>query len=527
MRQSKIAMRNSLAGFLNQAIAIPVGIFLFPFLADRIGDEAYGIYLLALSVIGVLEVLRSPMARTCMVTVAHDTELGNEDRINRTVSAAILFGLVVGVVAFVGLAVGSEWIYRLMDIPESLHAQAVTVLILAGGVILAGFPLFALQGVLWGHQRHDIGYGISAGMQIVRLVVLIAIFLAGYPSVIVLMVVTGVCHVGGAALQAAMARRMHPSLKIRLRTVTKADFAPLATFGTLLLVTQLLTILDVHAARWVSGKALGAEYVTYLYMATMVVHLVYQMAMQVTVVLAPIAARFKALDDTKQQLALVQRGGRYAVVMSAAALVGVLPMMHIFLKVWRGPEYIWLAPYAVVLGCVVVVTASSSASYQVLQGLGDARSPLVSMIVAVVAGFATMGVGLLVFDLGFAALIAALCVGQVLRWLLMTGMALRKLGGSWRSMAWQAYAHPLLAAVPAVAVAFGLQWWLQPAGWLRLIVVLVVSTGVYFIAMLPMLTRAEWQLLRDTQQSVRRVLKRWFHKGGLQGDNHADDPDRR
>jgi len=81
--------------------------------------------------------------------------------------------------------------------------------------------------------------------------------------------------------------------------------------------------------------------------------------------------------------------------------------------------------------------------------------------------------------------------------------------------------------VPAVAVAFGLQWWLQPAGWLRLIVVLVVSTGVYFIAMLPMLTRAEWQLLRDTQQSVRRVLKRWFHKGGLQGDNHADDPDRR
>ena len=527
MRQSKIAMRNSLAGFLNQAIAIPVGIFLFPFLADRIGDEAYGIYLLALSVIGVLEVLRSPMARTCMVTVAHDTELGNEDRINRTVSAAILFGLVVGVVAFVGLAVGSEWIYRLMDIPESLHAQAVTVLILAGGVILAGFPLFALQGVLWGHQRHDIGYGISAGMQIVRLVVLIAIFLAGYPSVIVLMVVTGVCHVGGAALQAAMARRMHPSLKIRLRTVTKADFAPLATFGTLLLVTQLLTILDVHAARWVSGKALGAEYVTYLYMATMVVHLVYQMAMQVTVVLAPIAARFKALDDTKQQLALVQRGGRYAVVMSAAALVGVLPMMHIFLKVWRGPEYTWLAPYAVVLGCVVVVTASSSASYQVLQGLGDARSPLVSMIVAVVAGFATMGVGLLVFDLGFAALIAALCVGQVLRWLLMTGMALRKLGGSWRSMAWQAYAHPLLAAVPAVAVAFGLQWWLQPAGWLRLIVVLVVSTGVYFIAMLPMLTRAEWQLLRDTQQSVRRVLKRWFHKSGLQGDNHADDPDRR
>ena len=192
------------------------------------------------------------------------------------------------------------------------------------------------------------------------------------------------------------------------------------------------------------------------------------------------------------------------------------------LKVWRGPEYTWLAPYAVVLGCVVVVTASSSSSKQVLQGQGDARSPLVSMIVAVVGGFTTMGVGLLVF-----ALIAGLCVGQVLRWLLMTGIALRRVGGSWRSMAWQAYAQPLLAAAPAVAVAFGLKWWLEPDGWLRLIVVLVVSTGVYLTAMLPMLTRAEWWLLRDTQQSVRRVLKRWFHKSGSKGDSHADDPDRR
>ena len=527
MRESKIAMRNSLVGFLNQAIAIPLGIFLFPFLADRIGDEAYGVYLLALSIIGTVAVLRSPMARTCLVTVAEGHELGDEERINRTVSAAILFGMVVAVVAFAGVAAGSEWIYRFMEIPASLHGQAIAVLVLAAVVILLVCPLFPMQGVLWGRQRYDIGYGITAMLQLLRAGVLVTMFLLGYTSVVVLMLVTGAEQVGGVVWMSLAARRVHPSLQIRLRKVAKSDFAPLATFGSMLLLTQILVIVNNQGAQWIGGKVLGVEYVTYLYMVMMIVHLVSRLVMQITVVLAPIAARYHALDDRNRQLALVQRGSRYALVVAAAALVGLLPMMDVFFTVWRGPEYTWLAPYAVVLGCVVVVTASSSASYQVLQGLGDARSPLVSMIVAVVGGFGTMGIGLLVLDAGFTALIAGLCVGQVLCWLLMTGIALRKLGGSWRSMAWQAYAQPLLAAVPAVVVAFGLKWWLEPAGWSRLIAVLVVSSGVYLVAMLPMLTPAEWWLLRDTQQSLKRVLKRWFRKSRSKGDNDADDSDRR
>ena len=508
MSQSKIAMRNSVAGLLSQAIMLPIRVFLFSFVADRIGDEAYGVFLLGLSIITVLQVLRGPMARTCLVTVARGRETGEAERINRTVSAAVAFGLAVGALGCAAVAGGSELIYRYMDIPESLHGDTLRVLVIVGATVLCVFPLYPLQGVLWGVQRLDIGYGTIAVLQVLRAVVVVGIFLLGYPSVVVLMLVTGVSEVGAQVLISVAAKRKHPPLRIRLRGLEKADFGPLLGFGSLILMSQLFLIVDSQASRWIGGKILGMEYVTYFYMATMVLVLVYRMVLQVTAVLAPISAKYHALGDTRKQVAVVLRGSRYAVAMAAMVVVGLLPMMDVFLKVWRGEAYTWLAPYAALVGGVTIVTCASSAAKQSLEGMGDARSPLVSVLLGMASGLSTMVVLLVVFDAGFEALIAGVCVSQVVRWGTVTYCAMRKTRASWKRLALGGYVQPLLGAVPAVGVVALVRWLAAPDGWVGVIGMMALGAAVYLLAWVPMLSAGERELLRDGWGWAMRKLGR-------------------
>lgn len=168
MRQSLVALRNSAAGLGGQLIYIVLALFLSPFIIHRVGDDAYGVYLLALSIVNFLELLRNPVARTCTVEVAKGIEIGQQDSINRTISAAVLLATVPAVLGFAILAGGSEVLYRFFDVKAELHLEVLVVLILAGVAQLCSFPLFPFQGVVWGRQRHDVAYAIIAGHQVLR-----------------------------------------------------------------------------------------------------------------------------------------------------------------------------------------------------------------------------------------------------------------------------------------------------------------------------------------------------------------------
>jgi O-antigen/teichoic acid export membrane protein len=503
MQQSMVAIRNSLVGFVSQVISAAVGILVVPFIIRRIGNEAYGVFLLGFSIMSVLEFLRGGVAMTCIVTVARGKERGDFDSINRTLSAAVAFTLVPACIGFLGLACGGESIYRFFEVDPSLHAETLAVMIMMGCVTLVCFPMYPFQGVLYGYQRQDLEYLANSIGQVLRAALIVALLILFRSSVVVVTAVTAASLVATQLWITWSAHRIMPELRLHLRGVRKPDFAPLWSYGSFLVLTQILLTLDAQIGNWITGKALGVEYVTFLYVVTMVTQLAWRTVGQVTGGLMAIAARYHALEAGGMLEQTLRRGSRYSFIMAGLMLGGLLPQMDVFQTLWMGKEYAWLAPYAVALGIVVSLTSSSSCASQMVIGMGDSTAPFWTMVVATAGGVSTMLISVLGFGAGLGGIVAGLCVSQFLRWLTAMWLASRRIAISRWLLLWEAYLQPMIALAPAVGGVLALRWWLQPDSWVMLAAIMAAGGILFLLAMLPFVTKVEWQLIREVMGKVR------------------------
>jgi O-antigen/teichoic acid export membrane protein len=237
----------------------------------------------------------------------------------------------------------------------------------------------------------------------------------------------------------------------------------------------------------------------------MVILMAYRVVQQVSIVLVPVAAKYHARGDQNLLQQTLIRGCRYCLLIAAIALVPVLVQMGVFLRLWMGADFTWLAPYAIPLGLVAVVTASSSATAQILQGTGDAKRPFVAMVFALAGGVTTMVIGLLA-GAGFGAVVAGLGVGQIARWMVLTVQGIAASRCSPMHLLWQAYLQPLIAISVCGLATWWLQRWIAPADWLGFFLVYGAGVAMLGLALPAIMTRQEWQLAREVLSKARRKL---------------------
>lgn len=507
MRQSLTAVRNSLFGLASQAIQVGTLLVLLPYVVSKVGEAAYSVFLLAFGIVAFLEMLRAPISRTCDVAMATARETGDTEGANRTMSASVALGFVPGVVGFLILAGGGELLYRFFELPPDLHWETLAVCFLAGLTILLCFPMYPFQGVVLGYQRHDIYYMVMGGTALLRAVLVVALFELGLASVAVLMAVSTLVLVLAQVILRSVGYRLHPKLKVRLRGLRRDDFDMLLGFGSFIFLTRILLMLDREVGKWIAGKMLGPKYITFLWVATMVVLMAYRVVQQVSIVLVPIAARYHARSDERLLQQTLIRGCRYCLLLAAIVLAPVLVQMDVFLRLWMGSDYVWLTPFAIPLGFVVVVTGSSSASAQILQGCGDAKRPFIAMVFALAGGVATM-IGGLFAGWDFGAIVAGLAVGQAIRWGVLTaqGTSVCRCGPG--TVLWQAYLQPLVPVALGTAGVWLIRRWLEPTTWVSFFAVYAIGAVLICLLLLPIMTREEWGLAREVIAKVTRRGRR-------------------
>jgi len=510
MRQTSIAIRNASVGLFTQVVSVGIGLVLFPYIIRKIGNEAYGLFLMALSLEAALDLFRSALGRTSTVVVAQARELGDDSLINRTLSAAVLFALFPGLLGFIALAGGGSFLHGFFNISQGLYVQSLIVFAMAGMVMLISFLLFPLHGVLSGYQRYNWFYGLKLAGTLLRFGLTVALLKWIRADVVCVMIAWSLTIIATEVGIAIAAYRTHPALRLSLRSVKKADFKPLAVFGSFIMLTQVMLTIDSQAGRWITGKTLGIEFVTFLVIAGMLLQLAYQLVQQVTVILVPIAGRYQALGaaDTLQELFL--RSNRYAVLMAGIMLAGMLPQIKTFLQLWMGADFVWLAPYAMLMGATAVISSASSCAQQVLQGAGYAKSPLYGISAAAVSSIITMLLLVVVFKVGFVGIIIGFCLGQLLRWFLLTVISVRVIGGSPMRLFWEGYAQPLLAVVVAMTCVKVLGWRLGSTSWTSLILLAGAGSTAVILTMLPFLKTHEWEIIRAALLWLRRLVGgRW------------------
>ena len=323
------------AGTVASAI---LGVLLTPLLIHGLGVQGYGIFALALSVtsfggyaaLGDLGVEVAAVRHIAQADAAADIPL-----LNRTVSTAMAFFGLIGLVLVVVILALATTLVDAFSVSSSLRDAAITCFSLTGISLLFDFPSRALYAVLEGTIRFE----LFQVVQVVRAIGQTLLF------VCVIVFDLGVGGMGAAmAIAAALCflalwvitHWKVPGLQVRPWLFSLRLFRELMTFGSGMFVIRTVGTIYREMDKLIIGVALGAASVAIFEIANRL-HLAASMVQSIAAS-ALIPTTVHAQDDPSLLQAMFLRGTCYAVATALPFTLAALFFAKALILTWIGPS---------------------------------------------------------------------------------------------------------------------------------------------------------------------------------------------
>jgi O-antigen/teichoic acid export membrane protein len=471
-------IKNVSSSWFALGLNIVVGVFLSPFILHRLGDAAFGIWVLIFSVTGYYGIfdfgIRSSIIRyVSKYTATHDIE-----EVSGLINTAMFTYGCVGVLSMLLTVVGCIYIDRFFQIPPSFQATARWLLLIVGASVALGFPLGVFGGMLEGLQKFYVLNWTNIVFSSVLRVVLIVIFLnRGYGLLTVALITVGL-PVVGAIVRAIMALRTLP-IKFSRKYVNRDAFRHMANYSGVTFMIVIAWRLRFKTDALVIGTLLSSAAITYFYAGSRLVDYAGEVVSGLAQIFVPMSSQSDAAGN-------MDRLRKILVVGNRACAFTTFPITAIFvilgksiIEVWVGKRYVEQG-YPVLLTLIIPYTLLliQSASSRILFGMSKHGT---LAVVTLTEGIANLVLSILLVRpfgiLGDAFGTAIPLTGTVL--LFLPYHLCSRLGVRISTFVRQAYLLPLILCAPMAAVLWLMRRWSEPHSYRQLIPQLLAAGLVY------------------------------------------------
>ena len=147
---------NVLSNWGGQVFGVGLSFFVAPFIVHRLGDTAYGVWILVMSIAGYMGLLDLGVRGAVTRYVAGFSASGRDEEAGRTASAALQIFLTTAAAVVILSVVLSVFAVDHFNIPAAYRVAARLVLILSG--LNVGISLLSgvYAGVIAARQRFDL-----------------------------------------------------------------------------------------------------------------------------------------------------------------------------------------------------------------------------------------------------------------------------------------------------------------------------------------------------------------------------------
>ena len=211
------------------AVNVVVGIFLSPFILHRLGDAAFGIWVLIFSMTGYYGLFDLGIRSSIIRYVSKYTATDDRDKLAQFVNTALFSYTGIGVVSMTLTAALTPFVEHVFKIPPEMHTQARLLLLLVGASVSISFPLGVFGGMLEGLNRFYILNWTSIGATIGRAVLIVFFLHRGYGLLTVALITVGMPIIS-SILRGFVVFNICP-VPIGLRYVDRASFHHMANYG--------------------------------------------------------------------------------------------------------------------------------------------------------------------------------------------------------------------------------------------------------------------------------------------------------
>jgi len=321
---------------LGRGLPLLLALALTPVLVGQLGIERWGLFTLALALVGVFGMLDLGIGPALTRALSERIGAGRREGEGELVASA-LAALVGASVVFAALAsLGIRpLVERVLNVPPSLVEEAIGAM----RVLVAAAPLVVANAALWGvlaaHQRFRAANLVTIPVSVFYYLGPVLV-LAAWDSLIGAMLALVACRLANTISYALLIRPLVPGLS--LRGVRLAAVLPLLRFGGWMTFSSALTQALLYADRFLIGSILTLSAVAFYATPLDLVIRFWILPVAVAQALLPaLASSFRALPA--ETVALVRKATLLIVALVLPAAVMLVALAHPALRLWLGAEF--------------------------------------------------------------------------------------------------------------------------------------------------------------------------------------------
>ncbi len=503
-----------------------VGFLLTPYVLHHLGDEAFGLWVLVVSLVGYYGLFDGGVRSSILRYTSRYRALGDQQSAKEIVATAFYYYLGACALVILATYLSVNLISRFFAVHDQVLGAFKSLFWLAGVVQGVSLPLAVFSASLEGAGRYDQVYVIRVASLAVRVVAVIAVVRAG----------GGLFGVGAAVLlsqllsyviQVPLSIRANPGLSLRPKWVRKSAFRNMLGYGSISLTVFIAEKLRSSLFPVVIAKFLTPVAVTFFSLPIKILSLPTEGIGTMTEIVNPVSSELEARNDFAKLRELILLSVQSAFLLLAPMAAFLFAFGRELLTLWVGGNYASTYSLLVLLTLGMGTAATQCCVQSMLFGI-ERHKQLIwyrlgeGLSIALLGSAALRVAGLE----GFAAVIALV--------LLLTSLILvprhlcRIVELPLSTYLVEGCLKPCLAALPAAAAFMALRALLTVDSWPTLFLVLFVGCLVYALTLFAMVSGPpaifSWVVPRILQVFERKFLRaRGFRFGAAADTVYSGD----
>ncbi|WP_138305104.1 MULTISPECIES: oligosaccharide flippase family protein [Eubacteriales] len=319
------------------AINIVVTLFYTPWMVSKIGRANYGLYTLAISLIGIFMLdfgLSSAVARFLAKYRAEN----QQNKINEFIGAVFKLYFLIDLIIFIILTVvyfSLETIYAGLT-PEELKLFRVLYLVV-GGFNLLAFPMTPLSGVLNAYEQFAALKLCDLFNKLFTVVLVIGALLLNF-GVVAVVSANAIAGIITILIKISIIKKKIP-FQLKIEKIDKKIYKEIFSFSIWSTVISIAQRLTYNLAPSILAVAASSIAVALYSPASSIGSYYYMIATAINGLFLPSISRMISEKKENQILTLMIKVGRYQTFLLGMILVGFFCVGDIFMTLWMGKDF--------------------------------------------------------------------------------------------------------------------------------------------------------------------------------------------
>ena len=439
--------RNVLFNWFGTIANMAVGLFLSPFIIHRLGNVAYGVWVLAIGVVAYLGLLDLGMQSAVLRFVSKGHTQNDHQGASEAISAALWVRLQISALILV-LSAGLAAVFPLIfKVPAELAGDARKAILLTGVKMAITMSIGVVAGVLSALNRYDLQNYLSMVQTAVRVIGVVAVLRTGHGIVAI-----AVCELIAVLIYNALlvwvAHRLYPQLQILPNKPKRETLKRIWTYSSYAFLTTVAIQLIYQTDTIVVGKFVSVAAVTYYAIGYSLCSYTSQAINSIGATFVPAASTYEAAGDTNSLLMLYKNGTRATLAVSLPILITLMVRGRSFIGLWMGPQYSHSSGTVLIILCSTFLFVFANRTAQAI-AFGVEKHKM-GAIWAIGEGVVNLSLSIVlarrygIYGVAIGTAIPSLLVNVIL-W---PGYISKLVGLSYSEVVWKVWAPVYLSSVP-------------------------------------------------------------------------------